>query len=531
MAKPDGDAAGPDPNTGPGMPLRDPLFWTRSIPLTARILFVNIFALALFAGSLFYLDSYRNQLLEERFETARSEAEIVSDALVALPDAEARERLIVEIAREQRTRIRTYDPRGRLVSDSFDLAPPTYELGPPDSGNVFQRLPGYLDRATDVLLGAQPLPAYRDPERESASQWNEIAAALATGRTVVYQRYAPDRTPVITAAAPIGFSGEAVLVSANPDDITESVRDARGTLALIILIALAASIQLALFLARTIVTPLKDLAAAASRVRKGREREVVVPRLPERGDEIGQLARAISDMAEALRHRIDAVESFAADVAHELKNPLASMRSAMESLERVEDPDLQAQLLAIIGADVRRIDRLVTEISALSRIDAEISRTEFEPVDLHALAERIVEARRRPECDSEGWLELIASTPGPFIVRGDESQLERVIENLIDNAVSFSPRGAPVSVTVGRHEKAVQLTLSDHGPGIAADLREKIFERFYTQRPEQDGFGRHSGLGLAIARTIVRAHDGTLEAGARLDGEAGARFLLRIPGA
>lgn len=529
MAKAERTADGDKPAATSAAPLRDPLFWTRSIPLTARILFVNIFALALFAGSLFYLDSFRNQLLEERFETARSEAEIVSDALVALPDAEQRERVIVEIARDQRTRIRIYDPRGRLVSDSFALAEPAFKLGPPDSGNFFQRLPGYLDRATDALLGAQPIPAYKDPERESASQWNEIAAALTTGRTVVFQRYAPDRTPVITAAAPIGFSGEAVLVSANPRDITQRVRDARGTLALIILVALAASIQLALFLARTIVTPLKDLAAAASRVRKGREREVVVPRLPERGDEIGQLARAISDMAEALRHRIDAVESFAADVAHELKNPLASMRSAMESLERVEDPDLRTQLLDIIGADVRRIDRLVTEISDLSRIDAEISRTEFESVDLHALADRIVEARRRPESDSDNWLELVASTPGPFVIRGDESQLERVIENLIDNAQSFSPRGSPVSVTVGRQDKFVQLSVTDRGPGIAEDLREKVFERFYTQRPEHDGFGRHSGLGLAIARTIARAHDGTIEAGARLDGENGARFVLKVP--
>ncbi len=158
MAKPDPAADGNGPVGAPAAPLRDPLFWTRSIPLTARILFVNIFALALFAGSLFYLDSYRNQLLVERFETARSEAEIVSDALVALPDAEARERLIVEIARDQRSRIRTYDPRGRLVADSFDLAEPGYTLGPPDSGNFFKRLPGYLDSATDALLGAQPVP-------------------------------------------------------------------------------------------------------------------------------------------------------------------------------------------------------------------------------------------------------------------------------------------------------------------------------------------------------------------------------------
>ena len=511
------------------LPLRDSLFWTRSIPLTARILFVNIFALALFAGSLFYLDSYRNQLLEERFETARSEAEIVADALAALSEPEQRERLLVEIAREQRTRIRTYDERGRIVSDSFALSEPGYTLGPPDSGNFFQRLPGYLDRVTDWLLGAQPIPAYVDPPRESASQWNEISAALATGRTVVFQRYAPDRSPVITAAAPIGFSGEAVLVSANPRDITQQVRDARGTLALIIIVALAASIQLALFLARTIVTPLKDLAAAASRVRLGRERDVVVPRLPERGDEIGQLARAVSDMTDALRHRIDAVESFAADVAHELKNPLASMRSAMESLERVTDPELRDQLLQIIAADVRRIDRLVTEISDLSRIDAEISRTEFTDVDLKALADRIVAARRRPESESGNWLDIVASTPGPFVVRGDEGQLERVIENLIDNALSFSTGNAPVSVSIGRQGKSVQLAVSDRGPGIPEELYEKVFERFYTHRPEQDDFGRHSGLGLAIARTIATAHDGSLVAGPRLDGEAGARFVLKVP--
>jgi two-component system sensor histidine kinase ChvG len=308
------------------------------------------------------------------------------------------------------------------------------------------------------------------------------------------------------------------------------VRAARTTLLFGVLLALAASALLSLFLARTIVTPLRLLATAAMRVRQGREREVEVPRLPQRSDEIGLLARAVSDMTTALRQRIDAVESFAADVAHEIKNPLASLRSAIESLPRVDDPALRDALIQIATHDVRRIDRLISEISDASRIDAEMSRAKREIIDLAALVRAII-GGREDRAENEGraiTLTVRGATPR---VRGVAARLERVIENLLDNAVSFSPPEGVIEITIDSDSAWVTLTVCDHGPGIPEEAREKVFERFHSVRPEGEDFGNHSGLGLAIARAIAEAHDGTLTAHARPDGKSGACLMLRLPAA
>jgi two-component system sensor histidine kinase ChvG len=307
------------------------------------------------------------------------------------------------------------------------------------------------------------------------------------------------------------------------------VRDARQTLAIVVGAALLVSVLLSLFLARTIVQPLRLLVYAAVRVRLGRDRSVVVPRLPERRDEIGLLARAFSDMTAALRQRIDAVESFAADVAHELKNPLASLRSALESLDKVEDTGLRRQLAAIAAHDVKRIDRLVTEIADASRIDAQLSRATFEPVDMAALAEALVGARARRGTDRA--CAIRTSGPGNMraVVLGDPARLERVFENLIDNAASFSPNGGEITIVLSAQDGLVVAEVIDDGPGIAMDARERVFERFHSLRPVDEDFGGHSGLGLAIARTIIEAHDGRLTALDRVDGKPGARLVIALP--
>ncbi len=519
-------AASPDDVSAPS----ERLFWTRRVSLTTRILAVNIIALALMAGSLFYLDSYRKQLLAERFNLARTEAEITADALIGASPAQ-RDALFARVGKDQELRLRLYDRGGALVADSFALAAPSFAFVDPAREPWLKNAARFLDRTMDFALGATPIPAYRDPRDEHAARWPEIAAANAAGRTVVFERYAPDRTPVITAAAPVEPGRQTLLTSRNARDITQSVRDARQTLAIVIGAALILSVQLSLFLARTIVRPLRTLVRAAVRVRLGRDRAVVVPRLPERGDEIGLLARAVSDMTAALRQRIDAVESFAADVAHEIKNPLASLRSALESLERVEDPALRLQLSGIAAHDVQRIDRLVTEIADASRIDAELSRTTFVPVDLPAMTAAMIAARERRGNNSDAQITLIAPDRAHCIVSGDPSRLERVIENLLDNAVSFSPSGSRITVEIARHEHAVELAVMDGGPGIAPEQREKVFERFHSLRPAGESFGSHSGLGLAIARTIVAAHDGTLVAVPRDDGKPGARLVASFPAA
>lgn len=496
--------------------------------LTARILAVNVIALALLAGSLFYIDSYRRELLAERYRLAKSEAGITAAAL-ARESGRRRLEMITRIGSEQDLRLRLFDAKGKLVADSFELGPPSYVLVDPAAEPWYQAAARVLDRGMDFLLGAPKIPAYSDPADRSANGWPELSLALAQGQTLVSHKAAPDQTPVIIAATPVGHDGSALLVTRNARDITENVRMARQTLAIIVGGALGVSILLSLFLARTIVEPLRKLVRAAVRVRLGRDRSVVVPRLPDRRDEIGLLARAISDMSGALRQRIDAVESFAADVAHELKNPLTSLRSALENLERVTEPELRRQLIGIAKDDVRRIDFLVTEIADASRIDAQLSRTTFEPVDMLRLVHALVAERDHRGVNGDCRIAIVREGNQDLIVPGDAARLERVLQNLLDNAVSFSPEGSAIEVTLSNAENRVTIAVSDHGPGIPEASRERIFERFHSLRPSREEFGKHSGLGLAIARTIIEAHFGKLTATDRTDGAPGARLAMSLP--
>ena len=500
----------------------------RRVSLTARILAVNVIALALMAGSLFYIDSYRRELLAERYRLAAAEAQITAIAL-AQRSLSGRRELLTRIGTTQMLRLRLFDKAGNLEADSFALAPPSYQLIDPASEPWLQDGARVLDQAMDFVLGTPALPTYRDPAIDKAQSWPEISAALSAHKTRIRHLAAPDRTPVIVAATPVGGNGKSLLITRNARDITENVREARQTLAIIIGAALIVSILLSLFLARTIVEPLRKLVRAAVRVRLGRDRSVIVPRLPERRDEIGLLARAISDMSVALRQRIDSVESFAADVAHELKNPLTSLRSALESLDRVEQPELRLQLLGIAKDDVRRIDFLVTEIADASRIDAQLSRTTFEPVDMLGLVRAIVEERDQRGVDQGHRIVVSRTGSEDLLVPGDAPRLRRVLQNLFDNAVSFSPENAPVEVLMGLQKGRVEVSVSDHGPGIPQAVRERIFQRFHSLRPPGEEFGRHSGLGLAIARTIVEAHFGRLVAEERTDAQNGARFVITLP--
>lgn len=502
---------------------------TGRFALTARILTVNILPLALLGGGLFYLDSYRTQLINERFKLARIEAQITSEALAGAT-RERQEALLIQIGKEQRMRLRMFDQDGALIADSFALDEPAFTFANIDEDDWDQQFARWLDNAVDAIVSAEPVTDYVEPEAQQADAWPELARAREEGVSQIGLYGWRDGSPVITAAAPVGLNGATLLTVRNAVDITESVRSARSTLGIAVLLVLGASAMLSLFLARTIVTPLRQLARAAVRVRQGREREVEVPRLPARSDEIGLLARAVSDMTAGLRQRIDAVDSFAADVAHEIKNPLASLRSAIESLPRVEDPALRQELTEIATHDVRRIDRLVSEISDASRIDAEMSRATLEQIDMAALVRAIIGSRENRAENQDHRIEL--ETRG-FVanVMGVGARLERVIENLLDNAVSFSPPDAPIEVLVDNDGECVTLSVCDHGPGIPEDSREKVFSRFHSVRPDKEAFGNHSGLGLAIARAIAEAHDGSLSAKARLDGQPGARLKLRLPSA
>ncbi len=282
---------------------------TGRFALTARILAVNILPLVIMGGGLFYLDGYRTQLINERFKLARIEAQITAEALAGA-SRERQEALLVQIGKEQRMRLRMFDAKGKLAADSFALADPSFRFNDINDDDWEQRYARWLDRTVDTIVSAQAVQDYVEPEADNADAWPELSRARELGLSQVRLYDWRDGTPVITAAAPVGLQGATLLTVRNAVDITESVRSARSTLGFAMLLLLAASALLSLFLARTIVTPLRQLARAAVRVRQGREREVEVPRLPQRSDEIGLLARAVSDMTAGLRQRIDAVDSF-----------------------------------------------------------------------------------------------------------------------------------------------------------------------------------------------------------------------------
>lgn len=503
------------------------LRWSARVSLTPRILFVNVFALAMLAGGFFYLDSYRSRIVDGRVTQSIREARLIAEAIVAVPE-EQRPDLALKLARDMGARVRIYDGDARRVIDTRQLGLRNFVLQDPDKQDWSQASARFLDAVIDTVVGTPRAPLYR--EHDDGLDWRDVRTARDTPTVAATVWRAPDRTPVITAAAPLPRGG-VVMTTNNARDITQTVRVERFRLGIVVMIVAIVSILLSLFLARTIVRPLRRLARAAVRVRLGRAREVVVPRLPDRRDEIGMLARALSDMSLALRARIDAIEAFAADVTHEMKNPLASLRSAVEGLALVKDPELQERLLGIVRDDVHRLDRLITDIAEASRLDAQLSRAKFEEVDLQAMIGALIAGREARGGERGIQLRLALSDPhaAGFVVLGDGARLARVIENLIDNAVSFSPDGGQIAITASRESEDVVLAVEDEGPGVPLDAREQVFQRFQSLRPPGEAFGKHSGLGLAIARTIIEAHQGQITAEGREGGATGARFVVRIP--
>ncbi|KQM98292.1 sensor histidine kinase [Sphingomonas sp. Leaf25] len=503
------------------------LRWSGRVSLTPRILFVNIFALALLAGGFFYLDGYRARIVDGRVAQAEREVRLIAEALALLPPAERTDEMVF-FARAAGMRLRIYDRRGRLVADSRQLGVRNFQLRDPDKDGWQQDAARALDAVIDTVVGNERDPLYRERAPGRGLRWPDVVTVRTTGGTAASVWRAPDRTPVITAAAPLP-EDRVLMSTVNARDITRIVRTERVRLGIVLGIAVLLSVLLSLFLARTIVRPMRMLARAAIRVRLGRDREVVVPRLPSRRDEIGMLARALSDMSGALRSRIDATEAFAADVTHELKNPLASLRSAVDGLGSVRDPALQAQLLAIVQDDVRRLDRLITDISDASRLDAQLARAQFEPVDLAALIAALV--AYRVDRGIERGVRLAFDRDEPLVVLGEGARLERVFANLIENAISFSPPGGTVRISGGDDGDLVEVQVEDEGPGVPEAEREAIFRRFHSVRPGGEAFGQHSGLGLAIARTIVEGHGGMIAVDSRTDAHEGARFIVQLPAA
>ena len=504
------------------------LKWSGRFSLKHRILALNLLTVLLVALSTIYLDAFRNRLSEERVRQTRLEAAATANALV-VAGSQRRDAILAAVSRSSRSRLRLYDADGQLISDSWRTSGPTYQLQDPRTQNWTFRVARALDRGFNVLVGAARLEPFVEPQPDRLDAWPEGTTARRTGHPVTMMRNAPDLTPVISAAAPAGSS--VLLVTSNDPAFTRTIRGQRGFILAAMAVLIAISIFLSAFLARTIVRPLRRLAIAAHRVRQGRSREVNVPRLPSRIDEIGMLARAVSDMSQSLRQRIDSIEAFAADVSHELKNPLASLRSAVDGLERIEDPELRAKLTTVIRDDIARMDRLISDISEAARTDAELARAHFRPVDLGALIEQLAQSWGDRRETGSARIAFARPRKETATVMGKPDRLARALNAILDNAVSFSPPDGLIEIAVSRVGDRVLIRIDDEGPGVPAEAREAIFNRFHSVRPDTENFGRHSGLGLAIAQAIVNGHDGEIDVQDRDDAPSGARFTIRLPAA
>ena len=504
------------------------LSWSGRWTLAHRILAVNILTLVLLALSVLYLDSYRNRLSKERTRQTRIEATTTAQALAHVPEKDW-PTLLASVTRVTESRMRVYGSDGKLIADSWTSTGPTYELRDPNTQKWPKDVARALDRGFNALVGARPLDDFAEPKADRLSAWPEAIRAKETGEAETEVRNAPDLTPVISAAVPI--ADKLLLVTDNDRAFTRTVRSQRATLGAIMAAVIFLSLLLSIFLARTIVRPLRRLAIAAHRVRLGRSREVKVPRLPSRTDEIGLLARAVSDMSQSLRQRIDNIEAFAADVTHELKNPLASLRSAMDGLDRVEDPELKRKLIGVARDDVVRLDRLIYDFGEAARTDAELARATFEAVDLGPLIQQLIASWEGRREKGDARIAFARPRKDSAVVMGKPDRLARAISAIIDNAVSFSPPGGLVEIAATHVGDEIRIRIDDEGPGVPPEAREAIFNRFHSVRPEGENFGRHSGLGLAIAEAIVKGHDGEIDVQDRDDAPSGARFTIRLPAA
>ena len=521
-------------------------------PLTLRILAVNVLALALLAGGFLYLGKYQAGLIDQQIEALKTQGEVFAAALgegAVLDSADEGEVLLPDLAREMmrrlvaptKTRARLFDIHGDAIADSRVLREPggaiqVTELPPPDSEGgislVIDRIYGWI---TDLLPRHKRYSPYRESFSPHAADYPEVERALAGDTTAMIRRDPSTAGFVLSVAIPVQRYKQvlgALMLSTGSGEIEEELRTVRLELLRIFGVALAVTVLLSLYLAGTIARPIRRLAAAAERSR-GRHSRVEIPDFTRRGDELGDLSGSLREMTDELWQRMSAIERFAADVAHEIKNPLSSLKSAVETAVRIEDPATQRRLMAIILDDVERLDRLITDISDASRLDAELSRLELGPVDIAAMLEALVDVHEETRADGRPRLVLDLPDRGrPLIVPGIETRLSQVFLNVIANAESFSPPDGEIRLTARHDGRAVLITVDDDGPGIPEDKLTSIFDRFYSERPAGEKFGTHSGLGLSISKQIVEAHRGMIWAENRRDGGGaviGARFCIRLP--
>ena len=577
-----------------------------SSSLTRRIVVLNLGGLGVLVVGFLLLNQFRADIIEARTQSLTTQAGIIAAAIAASAAVETDtitidpEKLLQlapgesatpapseddsiefsinpervgpvlhRLVTPTHTRARIYDRDGVLLLDSRSLAARGATLRPAAAEPPQKNLPWWRRLWVEAQRSLEPTAKQRinDDWITNGKSLPEVASA-PKGQTASAVRVDPAGETIVLVSVPIQRAATvrgAMLLSTQGGDIDSVIASERWALLRFFIVLAAVMLMLSLSLANTIAEPVRKLAEAAERVRRGIKSRQQIPDFTSRSDEIGHLSGALRDMTQALYNRIDAIESFAADVAHELKNPLTSLRSAVETLPRVKSGPSRDRLLAIMQHDVRRLDRLISDISDASRLDAELARGDAGPIDMAELLRAVVAmaadsprsngATPRLTIDKAGPLR---AKPTAFVVLGHGSRLGQVITNLIDNACSFSQPGGEVRVSLARErgettsnrqasQDQIVVTVDDDGPGIPPHALERVFERFYTDRPAQ-GFGQNSGLGLSISRQIVQAHRGRIwamnrtaegadapQAAVEGDSEdatrhgAGARFVVSLP--
>lgn len=508
--------------------------------LAFGILTANLVALGFLALGTLALTENRTGLIDAKVDSLTAQADIIRNvitetAVEGAPEPSLNTRVAAEVLARlyvpEGTRALIYDRDGRLVADSYlsagrvsvELLPPPGER---DFGGI---LTGIWRGFRDFISGFFLSETEREARERSLNE--EISVAQATGDPVAGIRRGRQGERVVSVTLPIA-PVQTVVGSVTYESFDYDALIAADRLAILPYLGFAAFIIVAFggLLALRIAGPVKRLSDAARSVQLAGGRRVPLPDFSRRRDEIGDLEQAFRAMTDALYDRLDAIESFAADVSHEIKNPLTSIRSAAEVLVKARDDAARARLVAVIQKDVGRLDRLITDISNASRLDAELARDTVIPVDLNRLIRDIVRVYVDGERCRPDQL-VFEAEASPAFVQAREEPLGRVFTNLIDNALTFSPPEGAVRVRVrrpgGRNRFVV--TVEDDGPGIPPEALETIFQRFYTQRPAGAAFGTHSGLGLAIARQIILAHGGQIFAENRHPPGSGARFTVELP--
>ncbi|HTQ70213.1 MAG TPA: ATP-binding protein [Acidocella sp.] len=539
---------------------------TRLSRLLRDILLVNLLPLALIFAALLYLDQYQQGLLSAEVSALREQARIYAGAIAetAAQQNNGQQTLDPDLAQPllyslteptPNAQALIYGPDGELIANSRVhpgaggaivteplAAPPPPGLVSRVVGFIYDHLSGSVtgneDESGVIGSGAGQDPntlGWQPDARTVLQMTGTSSAAGAPQEAPPFVRRDPAGILLVTVAEPIEHGQQVVgtvLLTREASEVDAAVLAVRISILLLFALALALTVIVSFYLSRTIASPISRLAAAAERMREGRAGAQTLPKpITTRNDEIGTLARTLEGTSQALWSRMDAIEKFAADVSHEIKNPLSSIRSAVETLSRVEDPARASRLLAIVTQDVGRLDRLITDISDSSRLDSELSRSRYEIVDMARMLATLAEIHDATRKEGSPFMELDAPAAG-LLVRGSEARLVQVLRNLIGNAISFSPENAKIYLRGRETGGIIELAVEDEGPGIPDGKLDSIFDRFYSERPQNEQFGSHSGLGLSISRQIVEAHQGRISAENRRDESGhvvGARFVIRLP--